>query len=166
MKQLHIKRKNHKKAFSMITAIFVLIMMATLSSLIMNVSGKTVKATTQQYQKEQALLLARSYTELAILYVSSHARNVNCIEHINATYGPSIQNGGYGIRVDIRYVGKADALVNCTAPSVLALIPNAAHTGFDDTVSLVMDTYVTYRDFDELTANRVTTFHKRTLQKL
>ena len=59
----------HKKAFSMVTAVFVIFIMSSVTMLIMNVTNKTVKATTKQYQKEQAQLLARSYTELAILYI-------------------------------------------------------------------------------------------------
>ena len=38
----------HKKAFSMITAIFVIVIMATVSALIMNITGKTRKATTKK----------------------------------------------------------------------------------------------------------------------
>ena len=85
-----------KKAFSMVTAIFVIVIMASVSALIMNVSGKTVKATTQQFQKEQAQLLARSYTELAILYIINYDRSAgnNCLETITDHFGAT-GNDGY-----------------------------------------------------------------------
>jgi peptidyl-tRNA hydrolase len=54
--------KQHRKAFSMITAIFVILMMATVGGFIMNLSGKMVQETASQYRKEQAILYAKSYT--------------------------------------------------------------------------------------------------------
>ncbi len=64
--------KKMRRAFSMVTAIFVIFIMSSITALIMGVTSKTLKATTQQYQKEQASLLARSYTELAMLYVLNY----------------------------------------------------------------------------------------------
>ena len=149
----------YKKAFSMITAIFVIVIMATVSSLIMNVTGKTVKATTQQYQKEQAALLARSYTELAILYVMHYDRSSDCLEQINDQFG-DVANG-YDIRMNISYIGKNSNLVGCGTQ-----IGNLNGTGgFYNTISLVIDTYITYKDFDD-PSNRDITFHRRSLQKL
>ena len=48
-----------RKAFSLITAIFVIVLMATVAAFIMNLSGKMVKGTTVQFQREQAVLLAK-----------------------------------------------------------------------------------------------------------
>ena len=185
-KQINIR---HKKAFSMITAIFVIVVMATVSSLIMNISGKTIKATTQQYQKEQAQLLARSYTELAILYAIHYDRNTNgdCLETITDHFGAA-GNDGYDIRINIKYIGNDTLLDGCTktilADGTVGTADNATHTatwvdnnitngGINSTISLVIDTYITYRDFDDptnsdadLTNDRVISFHRRTLQKL
>jgi len=159
---IYKKRKHYKKAFSMITAIFTMVIMASLTALIMNISGKTIKATTQQYQKEQAVLLARSYTELAIMYVMSYERNATnqCIQTINSHFG---QNSplGYDIITELRYIGKATSLANC--PRQISAL--AGTTGFDNTMSLVIDTYVYYRDFDD-PLDRNITFHRKTLQKL
>jgi len=95
-----------KKAFSMVTAIFVIIIMASITSLIMNVTGKTVKATTQQYQDEQARLLARSYTELGIMYALYYDRNAlgDCLETINDTFK------NYTILVELHYIGNSTVL--------------------------------------------------------
>jgi len=171
----------HKKAFSMVTAIFVIVIMATVSSLIMNVTGKTVKETTQQYQKEQAQLLARSYTELAILNVLHYDRrsiadggNGNCLEKITDHFGAT-GNDGYDIDIRIKYIGNSSFLANCNnniesnGTVTLANSNNATWTnntgGFYKTISLIIDTYITYRDFDD-PQNRNITFHRRTLQKL
>ena len=148
----------------MITAIFVIVMMATLSAMILNVTGKTIKSTTQQYQKEQASLLARSYTELAILYASSYERNATngCLETIQSHFGADAPNG-YDIVTDIRYIGNQNALQFCTPVNVIQTLNGG--TQFDQTISMIIDTYVYYRDFDDI-LNRDITFHRRTLQKL
>ena len=162
-----------KKAFSMITAIFVIVIMATVTSLIMNVTGKTVKATTQQYQKEQAALLARSYTELAILYVMHYDRSLNCLEHINDHFGDA--SNGYDIHIDIKYLGNDTLLANCRnniesngefdLSNTNATWTTNNTNGFYQTISLIIDTYITYKDFDD-PSNRDITFHRRTIQKL
>jgi len=156
------EKKHYKKAFSMITAIFTIVIMASLTALIMNITGKTIKATTQQYQKEQAILLARSYTELAIMYAMSYERNSSnqCIQTINSHFGASSPLG-YDITTELRYIGKQTSLANC--PRQIVALTGA--TGFDNTMSLIIDTYVYYRDFDD-PLDRNITFHRRTLQKL
>jgi len=152
----------HKKAFSMVTAIFVIFIMASLTALIMNVTGKTVKATTHQYQKEQAMLLGRSYTELAILYVLHYDRTVtpDCLQTITDHFGDS--SNGYDIRVNIQYIGNSTLLNGCTSAITTWASTN---TGFDSTISLIIDTYVSYKDFDD-PSDRNITFHRRTVQKL
>jgi len=165
----------HKKAFSMVTAIFVIIIMATVSSLIMNVTGKTIKETTQQYQKEQAQLLARSYTELAILRVINRDRVADgCLRTFGDTFGANAGFPGYDVNVTIKYIGNNTILANCVNNieangTFNPLNTNATwnNTGnFYNTVSMVIDTYITYKDFDDPTADRNITFHRRTLQKL
>jgi type II secretory pathway pseudopilin PulG len=155
-------KKDHKKAFSMITAIFTIVVMASLTALIMGVTGKTLKATTQQYQKEQAVLLARSYTELAILYVMSYERNSTnrCIQTINSHFGEAYPLG-YDITTNIQYIGQQASLIWC--PNTIATLNGGS--GFDSTMSLVIDTYVNYRDFDDPLDKNIT-FHRKSLQKL
>jgi len=156
--------KNSKKfrdGFSMVTAIFVIFIMASLTALIMNVTSKTVKETTQQYQKEQASLLARSYTELAMLYVINHDRSNNCIEEIHATFGDP--SNLYTIDVNLQYIGSSILFPNCNK-LIYDLSPTNS-IGFNSTISIIIDVYVKYKDFDD-PSNRDITFHRRTVQKL
>jgi type II secretory pathway pseudopilin PulG len=175
-----IKRKNRrsKKAFSMVTAIFVIVMMASLTALIMNISGRTIKSTTMQYQKEQAGLLARSYTELALLYVIHYDRTAtpSCLETITDHFGEA-GDEGYDIRINIKYIGNDTLLDGCdktiltdgsvgTASDVSNIATwSEETTGFDKTISLIIDTFITYRDFDD-PAHQDITYHRRTLQKI
>jgi hypothetical protein len=162
----------HKKAFSMVTAVFVIFVMASVTMLIMNVTGKTLKATTHQYQKEQAQILARSYTELAILYAMHYDRTAtpDCLETITDHFGQATPNG-YDIRINIKYIGNNNLLANCNSVvNPLAIAPSGTWvdngtTRFNSTISLVIDTFVSYKDFDD-PSDRNITFHRRTLQKL
>ena len=93
-----------RKAFSMITAIFVILLMATVAGLILNVSSKTVRTTTMQYKQEQAILYAKSYTELAIMYATANdpTSGGNCAQNIIGKLGTNAAiNAGNGYRVEV-----------------------------------------------------------------
>ena len=77
-----------RKAFSMLTAIFIIVLMAIVAAFIMNLSGKMVKGTTSQFQREQSVLLAKSYTEYAIMAVMANDHNSSsCLNEITGAYG-------------------------------------------------------------------------------
>jgi len=165
--------KKSKKAFSMVTAIFVMVFMASLTAMIMSVTGKTLKATTNQYQKEQAQILTRSYTELALLYALNYDRSLvgnSCLKTINATFGEP-QNL-YTIRVELRYIANRALFPNgCTRNISPAWNIPAPMLNIDQSMSVIIDTYISYKDFDDPSASvangdRNITFHRRTLQKL
>ncbi len=158
----------------MVTAIFTIIIMASVSSLIMNVTGKTIHETSAQYQKEQASLLARSYTELAILYAIHRDRTAGCINTINAKFGEN--SNLYDIVVHIQYAGN-----QTNVPADCNIIGGAdgnwvdnGNSGFDATVSLLVDVYIRYKDIDHPLNNNgntpnddvVKTVHRRTLQRI
>jgi len=175
-----IKVKN-KKAFSMITAIFTIVIMASVTSLIMGVTGKTIRETTAQYQKEQASLLARSYTELAILYALHRDRIADgCINTITAKFGEnkvSNYDPSYKVTVNIRYAGNKQNVPSATCDIIGATTGGnwnkQTNLGFDATVSLLIDVYVSYRDINhplnnntDTTDDVFKTFHRRTLQRI
>jgi len=153
----------------MVTAIFVMVFMASLTSMIMGVTGKTLKATTNQYQKEQAQILTRSYTELALLYALNYDRNQagnSCLKTINATFGEA-QNL-YTIRVELRYIANNDITLfpnGCTRNISPAWNVPSPALNIDQSMSVIIDTYISYKDFDD-PSNRDITFHRKTLQKL
>lgn len=156
--------QKQRKAFSMLTAIIVLILMATVAMLIMNVSGKIVKETTAQFQREQASLLAKSYTEYAIMAVTANDRNntTNCLRDIDGDVGSDPDNGaGYQVRVRIAYIGNATEVGNCTPIRVFS---NSVLT-VNTPLNIIVDAYVEYKDPDN-TSGPWITYHKRTLQKI
>jgi len=158
---------NMRNAFSMITAIFVIVIMASVSVLVLSLSGKMAKQTTAQYQREQAALWAKSYTEYAIMAITANDRqNSGCLENINASIGPNPSQGeGYEVQVRIAYIsnniGKA-SLINCSATRRLSI-----NVGENKTpLSAIIDVYVRYKDPENPGATYWFTYHRRTLQKI
>lgn len=169
-----------RKAFSLLTAIVVIVLMAGVTSAVMNLSGKVTKETSTQYRKEQAILLAKSYTEFAILAIQGHDMLANgCLRRVNGLVNniipgsPANANAGTGYRVSVRlqYIGLPIAIRN-KYPNNLSL-DNGGANGFSLTpnTSVLIDVNVRYRDIefvDSNSGNRAQEIHynRRTLQRL
>jgi len=179
-----------RDAFSMITAIFVMLIMATVAMLVFNLAGKVTKNTVVQYRTEQAALLARSYTELAVMAIMNHDRSTSntCIQDIDGKInsiipgqtplaGVSDANGGYSVETRIYYIGN-----NLPCSSSRELTDSATYSattiqspkyndipGSGDTLAaVIIDVYVSYKDpgvDDPANAPNIT-YHRRTLQKI
>lgn len=154
-----------RKAFSLIMAIVVIVLMSTVAALIMNMSGKMIKKTTIQYQKEQALLLAKSYTEFAVMSVMANDRNNtyttgnDCLEDIDATVGTYPY--GYRVRTRISYIGN-NQFGQCATTRVLSnsvVTPNSP-------LNIIVDVYVEYLEADHPDTPKYISYHRRTLQKI
>ena len=159
-----MKCQHQRKAFSMVTAIVVIVLMATVAMLVMSMSGKMVKETTAQYQEEQANLLAKSYTEYAVMAVTANNRTVNCLTTITGNTDPTATatdpKNGYLISVNISYIGIATTLSSCTAGA----LDNAVVTP-STPLTIIVDAYVYYKDLDNPTGPNMT-YHRRTVQKI
>jgi len=158
-----------RNAFSMITAIFVIVLMATVAVFVLNLAGKAVQETTTQYRKEQAILYAKSYTEFAVMAATSQ----NCITSISAdlngngtaTANDALTGKAYHVDVTIHYIGN-DACPNSFGGNIQTANSKAG--------SIIIDTYVRYRDPDHPNSlagvfwanNPGFTYHRRTLQRL
>ncbi len=152
-----------RKAFSMLTAIFIIVLMATVAAFIVNLSGKMVKGTTAQFQHEQSVLLAKSYTEYTIMAVTANEHNSsNCLNNINGTFGDDgAGNPLYTVNVDISYIGNADLHGNCNTLSNGVVTEKSP-------LSIIVDVFVSYKDLDHpLGAGAPDiTYHRRSLQKI
>ena len=147
-----------RKAFSMLTAIFIIVLMASVAAFIINLSGKMVKGTTVQFQREQAVLLSKSYTEYAIMAVTANEHNSsNCLNTITGTYGTG--PGAYNIEVDISYIGDTNLNASCTNRLSTAVVTPKSP------LNIIVDVFVRYQDIghpDDLNM----TYHRRSLQKI
>ncbi len=160
--------KKLRSGFSMLVAIFTIVVISLVASYIFYASASINKEGEIQYQKEQAMLLARSYTEYAVMAVSANNRNINCINNINATIGTNPAIGqGYKVEVKITYIGNQKYIYKCLRKA--ATLSNSDI----DTLSVIIDVYVRYRDRSNASLyNRYSsfvpwfTYHKRSLQKI
>jgi len=163
--------RKFRDGFSMLVAIFVIMMLSLVASYIFFASNSTTKTGTIQYQAEQAKLYARSFTEYAILAATGNDRNNTnqCISTINSTIGNDPALGqGYQIRVDLTYIGNGTNynLTNCANV--------AANNVSTDSLSIIVDVYVQYKDYQQVSAAKPadqpnvpwTTYHRRSIQKL
>ena len=160
-----MKWQNKRKAFSMLTAIVVIVLMATISMLVVSMSGKLVKETTAQFQQEQAALYANSYTEYAILAVTGNNRTAgNCLIDIDSTIGAPTTGNGYRIRTRISYIGTATEIGNCATTRKLS----EAVTTLKTPLTIIIDAYVDYKEPDHHVCALAPwiTYHKRTVQKI
>jgi len=153
-----------REAFSMIMALVVIVLMATVAALIFNMTGKIIKNTTTQYQKEQAVLLAKSYTELAIMSVMANDRNNTystgnqCLENINGSdVAPN-----YRVRTRISYIGN-DLTGICSNTRILN---DTNITTPESELNIIVDVYVEYKEYDHPTNPQWIKYHRRSLQKI
>jgi len=144
-----------RPAFSMATALLVVILMATVALLTLETAGKMVKETTLRYQREQAVLLARSYTEYAIMAITANDQNgPHCLRDIQGSFG------AYRIDVNLSYIGR-DLDPSCGRERILANDVNTSRSP----LNVIIDVFVHYPDYDH-PADHLMIFHKRTLQKI
>ncbi|BDY13501.1 type IV pilus modification PilV family protein [Hydrogenimonas cancrithermarum] len=142
-----------RRGFTLLSAIFLMLLVATLMVLAFSLSSQTKRQTGDIYMQEQAQLLARSATEFALLAISGHDNRIDCIERINLRYpqGAPI----YDINMSLHYIGNG---LPCNPSHLLANdIATAESNG-----TVLIDTFVSYTDPEN---NETIRFHRRTIQK-
>ncbi len=160
--------RNLRSGFSMLVAIFVIVLLSLVASYIFYASSSISKEGGIQYQQEEARVLARSYTEYAVLAVSGNQRSGGrCINEIHADIGNPNIGQGYRIRVYITYIGNARYVNSCR--NVAATLANTDV----DTLSIIVDVYVEYKDIMHPSLNNRFSsyipwqvYHRRSIQKI
>ncbi len=184
----------HTPAFSMATAIAVMLIMGILSAFVLSISSSTAKETYAQYRKEQAALLAQAYTEAAILQVlrtNIILNGSNCVTALNANITNTIlgdaavsplliasEGRGYEVRVNIQYIANAPTGIITTAPcpNILNVDSLGALLDFNASFavaasakkSILIDVNVRYKDpmHTNVGISPWINYHRRTLQKI
>jgi len=159
--------RNLRGGFSMLVAIFTIVLLSLVASYIFYASSSITKEGNLQYQKEQAMILARSYTEYAVMAVSANDRTNKCIDTIKTDIGNPNKGNGYKVIVKIAYIGNKKYIKNCK--NIVTKLDDSDI----DTLSIIVDVYVKYRDILNPTYNTKKeiyipwqTYHKRSLQKI
>jgi len=149
--------------FAMIMAIILIVVLSTIMAIMLNLTQKTTKETTNLYLKEEAVFLAKSATELALLEISGHDRNttttyltgkISCLHQVNAVY-PNATHKIFDINTTIRYIG-----FNCQ--NLNAIYVKNINTP-ESNGSVLIDTTVTSAPN---TSTQTIRYFRRTIQKL
>lgn len=141
----------------MIMAIFFMIIISTLLLYMLSSTTESVQRTTNDYLDEQAVLMAKSATEYAILAVSGYDRTAaggSCLNSINAQY-PAV-NPIFDINTTIQYIGFG-TIAGCN--NLIGTITTEESNG-----TMLIDVYVT--SHSSLNLDEPIRYHRRTLQKL
>ena len=144
-----------RRGFGLITAIVIMITVATLMTLMIGLSSTSVKVTLDLYLKEQAELLSRSATEYALLAISGHENNVSCIENINIAYPQT--NPTHEANVTIWYLGSGLPAL-CTN-----VLSNSIDTN-ESNLTVIIDTVVSVNQANTGVTEPIRV-HRRTIQK-
>ena len=163
--------KKAKRGFSLLVAIFVIVMLSLVAAYIFYAATHIAKEGQIQYQREQAILLARSYTEYAVMAIEGHDRDAtnNCLTKIDANIGTPHNGQGYKIEVRIRYIGNNKYINMCNSSDIVANLSDTK----EDTLFAIIDVYVKYKDILHRNIGTVyesyipwQTYHKRSIQKI
>jgi len=133
-----------KKAFSLLTAIIFIVVVATIGAISFSLLSTNVQKSEDTYLLEQSRLLARSATEYAILAVSGHDRSSDCLERIDTSYLDT-----YDINISLHYIG-------ANLPSTCPVLDRRGSSIF-----VLIDTFVSVRN-----STNPVTYHHRSIQKL
>jgi len=137
-----------RRGFGIITAIVLLVLIATVGAMIISISAMSSKKATDDYLRIQAEMLARSATEFAVMRVQGFNRSSgNCLESLTIDAQPS-----FDVVVTINYLG---ALSGCA--NVLDTVSDPDLNGM-----MIMDVVVSTKAGTSTEPIRI---HKRTLQK-
>lgn len=146
-----------RRAFSMLTAIIFMVLVATLGALALSLSTTTAKQTGNLYLREQAELLVQSATEYALLAISGHDFSSNCLNTISATYPESGTNKLFDINISLYYLGNGLPIGCQTLTNNLDNIDTN-----ESNLTVMIDTIVTSASGIAAEPIRL---HRRTLQK-
>ncbi len=144
-----------RKGFSLLTAIIIILLIATLSTLALSLSAFSTKQSSDLYLREQAELLLQSANEYALLALSAHEINATngCINFINASF-PDNTTPMFDINMSIHYIGM-------NLPSSCQRFSSNDISTIDSNITVIIDTIVQ----DHNVSTEPIRLHRRTIQK-
>lgn len=102
-----------KKGFSLILAIFFILLVASIGTLSMSISSSSAKTSINLFIHEQAKLLADGAAEYAIMKVQQNNFATTCVDEIEINY-PSDQSPTFKANISITYIGDSTTIAHCT----------------------------------------------------
>lgn len=102
-----------KKGFSLILAIFFILLVASIGTLSMSISSSSAKTSINLFIHEQAKLLADGAAEYAIMKVQQNDFAATCVDEIEINY-PSDTSPTFKANISITYIGDRTTIAHCT----------------------------------------------------
>ena len=102
-----------KKGFSLILAIFFILLIASIGTLSMSISSSSAKTSINLFIHEQAKLLADGAAEYAIMKVQQNNFAATCVDEIEINY-PSDTSPTFKANISITYIGDSTTIAHCT----------------------------------------------------
>ncbi|MBS6153472.1 MAG: hypothetical protein KH703_08815 [Campylobacter gracilis] len=159
-----------KNGFSLIAAVFFIILVATTALTALSIATMTARDTSTIYGKEQALLLAQSATEFTVMAMQAHVYprqitgggydSANCLERVRLTY-PNSEEPWFIMNVNIYYL---DNLTNCGTNIGRTRLLNAGGTPQTTPTTHAALVDVTVRSTPAFSTVPIV-YNRRTLQK-
>ncbi|MDA3077416.1 type II secretion system protein [Campylobacter sp. JMF_06 NA1] len=156
--------KKMRRAFGLIAAIFFIVLVATTAITALSIATMTARDTNNAHNREQAVLLAQSATEYAVLAMQQHVYpttttdNAECLNQIDITY-PSRNDSLFDINVTINYLD-ANMPARCNRASTTAFSKTTGNAVTSH--AAIIDVVVT--STPALDSPRIR-YHRRTIQK-
>ncbi len=143
-----------RRGFGIITAIILLVLIATVGAMIISIATTSSKKATDDYLYTQAEMLARSAVEFAVMRIQGFNRttNNNCLESVNINATP------FEVNTTINYLFNGNKPSECNNSNVFD--ENVQDKDLNGTV--IIDVVVATKDGVTTEPIRI---HKRTLQK-
>jgi len=139
-----------RKGFTLLAAIFFLIVAASIGTLALSIASTSARQSSEVYLREQAQLIAQAAAEYAMFEIFRTNFEDKCLKEVNGVF-----NNIFDFNVKITYFGDIGI---CTPPTIMPGTEGVASTG-----NMIFDVFVTSKY--KKTPNPIN-FHKRTLQKL
>lgn len=151
-----------KRGFSLLAAIFFVVVISSLGILALELSMASMRQTTEIYLREQAELLGQGATEMAMLEIFNHDFSKGCPS--NPIISDQNFNDIFNYSVYVHFFGQ---IGNCDDGKLVTDIQTPQSIG-----TVRLDVFVTTKtkinsegEEESITPNPIS-FHKRTLQKL
>lgn len=150
-----------RKGFALLTATFVLIIISAMLTIMLSQTTATAQKTVNDYLYEQAVLLAYSATELAVLRLSQQNHAAGCATTLPTVTYPSSTSPMFTITTTVEYIWSAAdaAALPASCSNYISTLNTAESSG-----AAHID--VTVTSDANLNLSEPIRFHRRTLQKL
>lgn len=143
-----------KRGFSLIMAIFFVVIIATLGMLSLNFSTKTGKQTVNIYLREQAELYAKSAIDFTVLAMQRNDYSKNCLDNLTLKFDDT-----FSANVDVIYLDSA--MTGCKNRSGGAVSTYSVKSGKGDNMA-ILDVVVS--TVPGISPEPIR-FHRRTIQR-